>query len=224
MTELVSAVARAGVLALCATLRVRTVGAEHLEALRARGRPILFSVWHGRLLVPLHAHRDQGIAAMVSLSRDGDLAARTLERLGYRTVRGSSSRGGREAFAALRDRLLAGEHGAIIPDGPRGPARVLKSGIVRLAQECDAAVLPLSFSARHGRRLGSWDRFLVPCPFADTFLLYGEPLVVPAAASEADREDLRAQLTQRLDRLEREADVLAGRGETAPAKPLAGPA
>ena len=148
---------------------------------------------------------------MVSLSRDGDLAAATLERLGYGVVRGSSSRGGRDAFLALRDQVRAGRDGAIIPDGPRGPSRELKTGILYLAQETEASILPLSYSARPARRLASWDGFLLPCPFARAVLVYGEPVEVPRSAAPEALLRLRDSLTARLDTLEREADALAGR-------------
>lgn len=211
MVAFASACAQAAIHALLGTLRCRVAGAVHRDSARQSGRPLLFTVWHGRLLYPLYAHRGQQIVAMVSLSRDGDLAAAVLERFGYGVVRGSSSRGGREAYDALRGHIGAGRDGAIIPDGPRGPARALKPGLLRLAQETGAVILPLSWSARPARRLRSWDHHLVPAPFARAVLVYGEPLAVARTTPAAEVARAQELLTARLDELERAADQLAGR-------------
>ena len=114
-------------------------------------------------------------AALISASRDGDLLADAIHRFGYDVVRGSSSRLGASAILQLTEALAAGRDVVITPDGPRGPAYELGPGIIFLAQKSGAAVLPMNLEFSHCWRLGSWDRFIVPRPFAKVRVLVGEP-------------------------------------------------
>ena len=210
MIGLAAAAASAALRGLAATLRIEFRGREHWQGLAQSGRPFLFAVWHGRMLLPILVHRKESVIGLVSLSKDGDFATAVLRRLGYEAVRGSSSRGGREAFHELRDVLGPGRSAAIIPDGPKGPARALKPGIVRLASLTGAAILPLSAAAQPGYRLASWDRFLLPWPFARAVVVYGTPIdVAPELATEPE-DQLRIQVKRELDRLEAEADAILG--------------
>jgi hypothetical protein len=190
---------------LHALVRVEPVGREGLETARAAGRSVLIALWHGRILLPIMEHCGEGIVPMVSLSRDGEMIARTVEKLGYRTVRGSSSRGGREALRELVAVLsVPGTVGAIMPDGPKGPRHRLKAGVVQIARESRALVLPMSWGARRPIRFRSWDRFQLWRPFSRAVVLYGEPVECPPEG------DLRAQcesLERALVELERRADA-----------------
>ena len=206
MSALAGTLAALLIRALGRTLRLRIEGGDRLAAVR--GGPFLFLVWHGRILLPIHRHRDERVIGMVSLSKDGDLTARILAGLGYDTVRGSSSRGGKQAFHTMLDGLAKGRPGAVIPDGPRGPARELKPGSLYLAQQAGVKLLPLGASARPALRLKSWDRFLIPRPFARAALVYGEPVEVPRDASTERIEQIRQELERRLNELEAEADRL----------------
>lgn len=191
-------------------VRVEAVGRERLAAARASGRGVLIALWHGRILLPILEHRDEGIVPMVSLSRDGEMIARTVEKLGYRTVRGSSSRGGREAMRELAGILAApGTTGAIMPDGPRGPRHVLKPGVVQIARESGALIVPMSWGAARPIRFRSWDRFQVWRPFSRAVVLYGEPISCPPDG------DFRAQceeVARALDEVESRADAWHAEG------------
>ena len=211
MLRFAAAVAPTAIRLLGATSRTEIVDGHHLKSLQSADGPFLFCLWHGRILLPIYRHRNAGHVAMVSLSADGDPTARVLESLGYGTVRGSSTRGGREAFHALADVVRGGTCGAIIPDGPRGPARQMKPGILYLAQLTGVPILPVSASARPARLLGSWDRFLLPAPFARAVIVYGEPLRVPERCAESDLEGYRQELEDRMNQIEREADARMGR-------------
>lgn len=213
MLRLAAAVAPAAIRALGSTLRIEVRGGERLERVRASGRPFLYVVWHGRILLPILHHRDEQVLAMVSLSRDGDFTARVLSGLGYRTVRGSSSRGGNEAFHAMVAELKPGRAGAIIPDGPRGPSTCLKPGILYLAHQAGAYILPLSSSAHPARSLRSWDRFVLPMPFARGVVNYGEPVAPPEDCSTQRIEQMRQDLERCLKLLQAEADHCLGRPE-----------
>jgi lysophospholipid acyltransferase (LPLAT)-like uncharacterized protein len=128
-------------------------------------------------------------------------------RFGLPVVRGSSSRGGSDALRALLAAVRGGEDVAVVPDGPRGPRERLQGGVVALAALTGAPVVPLGFAARPARRLASWDRFLVPLPFARAAAVFGKPAVV---AREADRESVRADLERVLHEVTESADRLVG--------------
>ena len=123
-------------------------------------------------------HRDRGIAALVSEARDGQYLAAFASSLGYGLIRGSSTRGGRRAIRAAIRALQQGTPVGITPDGPRGPRRIAKAGAVTAAARTGALILPVHAEARPAWRAHSWDRFLVPAPFAAVRLAYGEPFEV----------------------------------------------
>ena len=159
------------------------------------------ALWHNRLLIfPFVLRRffpDRHGAALISASRDGDLLADAIQRFGYDVVRGSSSRLGASALRQLNEVLAAGRDVVITPDGPRGPAYELGPGIIFLAQKTGAAVLPMNLEFSHCWRLGSWDQFIVPRPFAKVRVLVGQPHRVgtTSTSEEFERERLALQNT-----------------------------
>ena len=122
------------------TLRIRLLHGERYRDLSARGVPILFALWHGRMFLSIQAHRNQGIATMASQSKDGEIIARWLERNGYVVARGSSSRGGGTAFKELVRAMRSGRAAALTVDGPRGPARVVQPGCSTVGPPCGHCV------------------------------------------------------------------------------------
>lgn len=143
---------------------------------------------------------------MVSLHSDGEIIAQTLQRLGYRTIRGSSSRGGNKAFHEMVDILSKNGVGAIIPDGPRGPRHHLKPGTLYIAQQSQAYLVPVTFSANRKIVFNSWDRFVLPLPFAKCVMLYGEPVRVGKDFPTDQLEQIREKFEQEMISLERTAD------------------
>ena len=122
---------------------------------------------------------------LVSPHRDGQLITRVIEHLGFRTARGSSTRGGE---AGMREMLTAGRKGwpiAITPDGPRGPAEVLKPGLVFLSDHLGRRIVPIGTSASRSWVFDSWDRFRVPLPFARVSITHAAPLR-PRLEGESD--------------------------------------
>jgi len=194
--------------ALGASWRVR---AEGPDPFASGERPLLGALWHRGFLAAAALFRDRDAVVMVSRSRDGDWIEAVLRRLGYAaSPRGSSSRG---ASGALRQQIglvAEGRIGALLCDGPRGPARRAKPGVLALARGTGAPLYPLAIAARPALRLGSWDRTLLPLPFARVLCLYGEPLRVPRDANEAKLEELRLRLERELDRLTEAADARLG--------------
>lgn len=206
MSALVS-IARVALNPLFSTLRFEVQGAEHHEALVRAGQPFIYALWHGRLLPLCYYHRNRGIVALISASKDGDYLADFLSSWGFNPVRGSSSRGGREALRQLVRLARAGNSLAITPDGPRGPMQKLKPGVLVTAQLAGVPILPLSGATDRGWWPGKWDRFLVPKPFARIKVRYEAPMRVPRDASESDLQHYADELEKQLNRMTAELDA-----------------
>lgn len=177
---------------LARTWRIRIRNAGGWQRLRHDGQPFILSLWHGDLLPLLWVHRAEGVSVLISAHRDGEIVARVAESLGMRTVRGSTSRGGARALLELTRVLQRGHEVAVTPDGPRGPRHALAPGMLVAAQRSDAPVVAIGVHASSAWRLRSWDRFLVPRPFARVTVAYSDPLKVAAgnardALAEAPR-------------------------------------
>jgi lysophospholipid acyltransferase (LPLAT)-like uncharacterized protein len=197
------------VLALGATWRLTRVRVHEQEARLDRGDRCIFAFWHARLLPLVYTHRRRSIAVLVSRHRDGELITRVIERLGFLTGRGSSTRGGEEG---IRDMLRHAEEGrllAITPDGPRGPAEQVKPGLVYLASRTGFPVLPLAAAASSAWTFDSWDRFRVPKPFARLALAYGAPIVVPPRLPDEEIEVWRVRIEAAIRGVAEEADRIA---------------
>ena len=164
-------------------LWVRTLRYEIEDRAGVLGKPVdqnyIGALWHNRLLIfPFVLQRffsNRRGAALISASRDGDLLADAIARFGFDVVRGSSSRLGASAILQLTDVLASGRDVVITPDGPRGPAYELGPGIIFLAQKSGAAVLPVNMEYSRCWRLKSWDRFILPRPFAKIRVIIGHP-------------------------------------------------
>jgi lysophospholipid acyltransferase (LPLAT)-like uncharacterized protein len=171
------------------TLRLQVEDPENVVAL-VRNQPVIFAIWHNRLLMlprvfdPCFPSRQS--FGLISASRDGDLVSILIERSGYGTIRGSSSRKGVIALRQLVDALAAGSNVLITPDGPRGPVYEASQGVVFLAQKTGAPVVPIHMEYSSCWRLKSWDRFFVPRPFARLRAIFGAPLRVQPT-SDADQ-------------------------------------
>ena len=166
------------------------------------GKPLtenyIGALWHNRLLVfPLVLRLffpERHGAALISASRDGDLLANAVQRFGYDVVRGSSSRLGATAILQLTHVLASGGDVVITPDGPRGPPYELGPGIIFLAQKSGAPVVPVNLEYSSCWRLGSWDRFIVPRPFAKVRVLINRPHNVKPTTTPEDFEVERLAL------------------------------
>ncbi len=165
------------------------------------------ALFHETMLPCVWFFRDQRYSVAVSRSGDGDLIRATLLALGYaEPSRGSSSRGGSAALRGLVRQHEDGTTVAVLVDGPRGPARVAKTGIVSLARLAKAPIQPVAFSARPAVRLGSWDQSLIPLPFARVVCAFGKPIEASADATEASEQAAARALDEALVALHHEAD------------------
>ena len=197
-----------GALALFVALRtllftVRCRLREPSEYLAPRApAPVIFCIWHNRLatcIKVLDVHRrphnsGAGMAALVSASKDGAFLSRILEWFRVQPVRGSSSRRGAQAMLEMTTWGKRGYDLTITPDGPRGPCYQIQDGITSLAQVTGLPIVPVTFNLNWKISVKSWDRFQIPLPFARCEVRVGQAFRVPAAASDAEREELRRQL------------------------------
>jgi hypothetical protein len=185
-------IARFGVLllrALAITWRIRVINGDVPRAFDGRGEAFIHVLWHGQLLPLMWTHRNRDISVIISEHSDGEILARVMHSLGCRTVRGSTSRGAARALLGACRELEAGFDLAITPDGPRGPAHSVAPGAVIIAQRTGAAMIPVAASTDRAWHLRSWDRFVIPKPFARVTVAYGDPMRVAAdTPRDATRE------------------------------------
>jgi lysophospholipid acyltransferase (LPLAT)-like uncharacterized protein len=164
--------------------------------------PVIFCVWHNRLAASLASYDDfaqsrwraEGLAAMISASRDGSLVANVAERFGVQPIRGSTSRRGAQALLEATTWMERNYNVVMTPDGPRPPVYQIQKGIIDLAKLTGRPIIPISNFTRWKIRMRSWDRFQIPLPFARLECYFGQPIWVPREATEDQREELRARL------------------------------
>ena len=199
------------------TVRIRSEHEEELlDHLRQDGKGIV-AVWHQRiLLVVRYARRFSEFtpAAMISQSRDGDLIAEVARRLNFRPVRGSNSRGGHEALAAMVTELSVHPTAVHALDGPQGPRGFIKAGIIRMAQLSGAPIIPVYISVNRAWTLKSWDRFLIPKPFSTVWVRWDKPILVPAELDDAAFETLRLNIEKKTRNNQEGDDRKHGWGKT----------
>lgn len=158
------------------TMRISVVGGETMKEFVSRGEGFIAVFWHGRLLMIPFLYPGKRMNVLIGTHRDGQLIADVMECFGFGLVRGSSSKGGREAYRDLLQLLKSDNDVAITPDGPRGPAEELKIGVAHVAKMSGNAVVPIAFSSSPSFRCTSWDRFLIPYPFSRGVFVTGDPV------------------------------------------------
>jgi len=166
------------------------------------GEPFIGVVWHEHLIFLANVFRGTGFTVLVSRSRDGEIGTRIAHRLGLRTVRGSSSRGGEEALGEIVDLARGGTSIGFIADGPRGPRRELKLGAIIAAKLSGRPIVPITCAMRRAVRLNSWDRMQIPLPFTRIVGNSGDPIHVPADASRAECERIRREVQEEMLKVE----------------------
>lgn len=196
------------------TVRVRVVGEEFVNGLDTKaGDAAVLATWHGRTFVPVTRYGRRRFWAIVSTSRDGNLQAMIFERMGFQTVRGSTSaRGAVEAVLMLRRELRKGGVLVVTPDGPRGPRGVLHPGAMYLAQKVGCPLVVAGASSFPSYVFNSWDRYQLPLPFARGTLVYGEPIHIPADLDDKGRQLYADAIGEYITRLEKVADEFARTG------------
>jgi lysophospholipid acyltransferase (LPLAT)-like uncharacterized protein len=206
--SLISSMGYPVIAALASTFRWRQEGLQHLDDVARSGRQPIMAFWHGRILPSTYFFRRRGIVVITSENFDGEWIAGIIERFGYGTARGSTSRGAVKALVQLKRDMAAGKPAAFTIDGPRGPANVAQPGAIWLAKATGNPVVPFHIEASRHWTLQSWDRTQIPKPFSDVAIAIGEPLEVPPDADEAGIEQVRLALEERLRSLESRARAM----------------
>ena len=208
-----------------ATSRWAFVGREHFEDAAAEGRGVILAFWHGRLLMTptVRGETEQRVFMLVSAHRDGEIIANGVKSFGVEFIRGSAAnpkkpeknKSGAPAIVQMAAALKEGHVVGVTPDGPRGPGERVNKGVIRLAQMTGAPIVPAAYSVSRGRRLGSWDRFLLAAPFSRGVYIAGPAIAVPRENDPETVESARQSVENALLKVTREADRLAGRKDSA---------
>jgi lysophospholipid acyltransferase (LPLAT)-like uncharacterized protein len=206
--RLISAAGYPVIAALASTFRWRAEGAEHYQRVLDGGRQPIMAFWHGRILPATAYFRNRGIIVITSENFDGEWIAGIIERFGYGTARGSTSRGAVRALVQLKRDMAAGNPAAFTLDGPRGPARVAQPGAVWLAKATGNPIVPFHIESDRHWTAHSWDRTQIPRPWSTVAIVVGEPIEVPADADDEALEQARLAIEGRLQSLESRALAL----------------
>jgi len=191
------------------SLRKEFKGHEELQERLRAGKQFVGVCWHSRsIILPRHYHWVcyRPISVLVSQSFDGRFAGALLAQYGFTPIYGSSSRGGKEGQEEM---IASGRQGhclCLTVDGPRGPAEEMKPGAVRMAAGTGYPIVPFSCYADKVTRLRSWDRMVIPHPFARAIFIIGKAIWVPADADEATIEAKRVEAETELKRITAEAE------------------
>ena len=203
--------------ALIRTIRWDTVGLEGEDRFWPERSPLLLVFWHNQQILMPHIYLRgcrgpacRPIGVLNSKSRDGEVAVSVLRSLGVRTVRGSSSRGGREAMFEMVRALKSGQHMGMTPDGPRGPVYRVKPGAVRIAERAGVPIYPAALVPERCWTLRSWDKLMIPKPFTRIILLMGPAITVPTPLSEEEVEAYTHRIGEEMNRLTRAGEERLG--------------
>ena len=201
-----------------ATCRWSETGGAEARQRQKDGKPFIACFWHGRMLMMTYSWQHEvPFHMLISQHRDGQIIARTIGHLGIETIAGSTSRGGSQALRSILKTLKQGEYIGITPDGPRGPRMRASTGIVNIARMAGVPIFPITYGTTRRRVLGTWDRFIIPLPFARGVYVWGDRVDVPRDAGEAEIEDARLKVESILNQICDEADRLSGQPTIEPA-------
>lgn len=194
--------------AIAYTVRFTIKGSERFEDLLSSRKGGIIALWHDRTMLPIFWCRGRGIWSIISPSADGDLQDRLVRSRGYRTIRGSSGGNAVRAFLGAAKRIRDGGVVAITPDGPRGPAKVVQLGTILLAERSECEVMPVGVACDSAWRLGSWDKHMIPKPFARAAIYFGETIKIPQCANEDERKLQAERLAEAINEADRKAETL----------------
>ncbi|TKB09055.1 lysophospholipid acyltransferase family protein [Desulforhopalus sp. IMCC35007] len=187
------------------TCRVTAHNDENLPSGRAENENVLASFWHYSIIYILYYLRNYPATVMVSASSDGEYIARLAKEFGYNSVRGSRNHKGSEALKNMLRAVKSGDNGAVVADGSQGPARIAQPGALLVASKTGRPIVPMVWSASKYFTINSWDKTLVPKPFAHVDIYFGEPIYLPNKVSAEELEKYRCLLEDALNNLYRKA-------------------
>ena len=184
------------------TYRYEFVGLEN--KLNAKNlhpqKTFIYALWHQNLIGAIFSHIGENFTMVISESKDGELVAITCKKFGHHPARGSSTRGGKKAMVEIIKNMKLGFPGALSVDGPKGPAQVVKPGIVEIARICQCAILPVSpYPQSFWTFKKSWDQFRVPKPFTKIIVVIGEAIYVPENVTREHFEEISLIVGQKIN-------------------------
>lgn len=193
---------------LIKTLRINIVNGENVSQAAKNKKNFVCAFWHGFMMIGWFIHRQNNAAALVSMSKDGDVLSTILEKWKYNVLRGSSSTGGNDALTGMIMLLREGYTLAITPDGPRGPIFKMKAGAIISAKKSNVPLYLVGIGIKKKIRLKSWDRFEIPLPFSRVLVIYSDPIVIDENLSyeETDQKIINCELL--LNKLQKDAEKL----------------
>jgi len=198
------------------TLRYEILGWQHAERVYASGRRVIWPFWHQCIIPVVWWGRHRGVVVLNTANFDGQWTRRVIERLGFGTAQGSSTRGGLRGLAVMARRLAEGKDAGFTIDGPRGPRYVAKPGPAMLARKSGCPIIPFHVHAQAAWTLeNTWDEFQIPRPFSRCVMVFHPPICV---AQDADRETLEAKHREMQAALERVRDMAQGWFQRPPAE------
>jgi lysophospholipid acyltransferase (LPLAT)-like uncharacterized protein len=195
------------------TIRIESINEEIVARHLQKGGKLIAALWHQRIISVIRYAKGFGVyrpAVMISASRDGDLIASIFSRMNFRPVRGSSSLNGKKALLAMLEDLTKNNFAVHIPDGPQGPQGVVKAGLIVLAKESGAPIIPVYASVSRAWILRSWDRCLIPKPFSKIIIRWDQPISVPAQLDEQSFEEIKTGLEKHMLENQRQDDSRFG--------------
>lgn len=194
---------------LSASYRMRIVDPDNEQNILKSGGRLVYASWHQRFFPGMTFFSTRKpIAVIISQSRDGEMAARAVNILGWQAVRGSSSQGGKQALETIKILVEQGYKVGHIVDGPRGPFGTVKPGLIRIAQYADLPIVPTIISGQNRWVFNSWDRFMVPKPFSRVIIRFGSPVYVPRDMGQGGFEQMQERVAQGLKQLYEDTDAI----------------
>ena len=183
---------------LCRSLRMEFRNERPIQSFINGKKTFVIVFWHGSMFLGWWWMRKYHPAALVSQSKDGQHLSAVLQRWNFHLIRGSSSRGGKEAMESMVQAIQDGYNLCVTPDGPKGPVHIMKMGAVRAAQKTGVPLFILDVSLRHKKHLKSWDAFAIPYPFTTCILTASDPIFIEPTLSGDDLEEKRKSLEEQM--------------------------
>lgn len=191
------------------TIRWEIIG---LENIKDKEGPFVFSFFHGRMMMLAFLYpyikKSECVKMILSPHFDGEIGSLIAEKFGIDSIKGSSSKGSLKLLKEINK--IKNCDIAITPDGPRGPFHKVKNGVIYISKITGYPIIPLSYSVSKGKRLKSWDKFLIPFPFSKGVYIIGKPFFVPQSLDKSNIESLAKSLEEEMIKIENIADMITG--------------
>ncbi len=190
------------------TYRYQYIGLENKAKARAisPNGTFVYAVWHQNLIGGILAHSDEKFTMIISGSKDGELVAVTCQKLGHNPARGSSTRDGKKALIEIVKKIKEGYPGAVTVDGPKGPSKIVKPGIIEISRLSQSPILTMSpYATKFWTLTRSWDQFRIPKPFSKILIVIGEPIIVNENVTRETFDELSLLVAERLNLGEQKA-------------------